>query len=84
VRQLSLVCDPFAGGCEPAALDKLVAARADVRCLAHMHAKVYCSDAQAVLGSANLSKRALEYGAIEAVATLTAPEDVRAVRAWFD
>lgn len=56
-RQINILCDLTSGSCNPSEIKRILK-RKDIalRHRRHLHAKVYCSDAAAVVSSANASK----------------------------
>lgn len=87
LRDLTLLCEPFSGNCDPGLLDRLTDAGADVRAVPHLHAKVFASESGAVIGSANVSGAALIGTGtrnIEAAVSVEGRAHVEEVTAWFD
>lgn len=87
LHDLTLLCEPFSGNCDPDLLDRLTDARADVRAVAHLHAKVFASERGAVIGSANVSGAALvgtSTRTIEAAVAVEGRAHVAEVTTWFD
>lgn len=88
-RQIYILCDVTSGSCNPSEIKKL-RKRDDIR-LRHrrqLHSKVYCSDAEAVISSANASKNGhgidgvSDAGLIEAGIQLNAGEPLAATQRW--
>lgn len=87
LRDLTLLCEPFSGNCDPGLLDRLTDAGADVRAVPHLHAKVFASESGVVIGSANVSGAALigtSTRTIEAVVSVEGRAHAAEVTAWFD
>lgn len=70
LREITLVCDPWSGACNPDVLERLHESGARVYARRRLHAKVYAGPGGAVVGSANLSGDALVKGTEEAVTLL--------------
>src|SRR5664279_4777421 len=73
-KGITVYCWPQPGGTNPAGIDALVAAGAQVHFVERLHSKIYWSQAHgALIGSANLTANALGEGGLrEAVVRLPA------------
>ena len=80
---ISLVCDPFGGGCDPDLLKKLHSAGARISCKAGLHAKAFLGSTSAIIGSANISAPALDRGNIEAACLVSDPRTLQEASSWF-
>jgi hypothetical protein len=85
-----IICDAYSGACNPNTLKALLAAGFDVRFFHGLHAKVYISEAMAVVGSANASANGLgresdelELG-LEAGMVVSDAAPLAQARQWFD
>lgn len=91
VDRAKIICDAVSGGTAPKALNALGAPHnGNLRHSDKLHAKVYLSDAGAVVGSANASRNGIGFdgmqsGLIEAAVFCGADSEVwRAASLWFD
>jgi hypothetical protein len=84
LRQLTLVCDPWSGACNPEVLERLLKLKASVYARPDLHAKVYAGSGGVAVGSANLSGSALHKGTDEAVAFFGDPGATRNAVRWIE
>ena len=88
---VSVICDLLSGACNPEPIKKLRDAGVQIRTCHKMHAKVWISGNEVLLGSANVSANGLGFGNqddrtgnIEASIHLTDENFSQQVQKWFD
>jgi phosphatidylserine/phosphatidylglycerophosphate/cardiolipin synthase-like enzyme len=82
---LSVYCDLFSGGCNPAEIKKFLKASPNVRSVGTLHAKVYWCDKGVVIGSANPSSNGLAFEGTEVEGLIEAcvlSEDAHVIEQW--
>jgi hypothetical protein len=81
---VSLVCDPFGGSCDPRLLKRLHKAGVRISCRPKLHAKVFISRTGAIVGSANISAPALGRGNTEGACFVSDRATLKTAASWFD
>lgn len=86
-----VLCDLFSGACNPREIRRLLENGAEVKTLRGMHAKVWLSGQDVIVGSANASMNGLGFeGALSVVPNIEASVHLRdkriagQVRTWFE
>jgi hypothetical protein len=85
-----ILCDLYSGGCNPDEIKRLLKPQIEVRYLKGLHAKLYCMEHGAVVGSSNASANGLgdENEDLSGTIELNAFFDERSVQAaaekWFE
>lgn len=86
-----IICDLLSGGCNPGEISKFLGRKfienTEVRHLSNLHAKVYATQTNVIVGSANASANGLgsegEIGSIEAAIHTDEKEVLDKIETWF-
>lgn len=89
-RGSRVICDLLSGACDPDEIKRLMEHGVEVKWLNRLHAKMYLTKSELIVGSANASINGLGEegiegrGSIEAAVVTCEPAALKAARIWFE